>query len=171
VLGVDTRSVTFTAIQAAGSVPRPLHVMKPGRRFACVHRQGHAFFQWKLVQCGVAPGNGTATAAASASLTVSVAPGGLVPGTYSGTVTIAGAGSNVGILGKPIGDLVKSPAPQRAVNQHYRGHGLVLPGTRHHGGERPVGLYTRHSPGYTKVTFIRWIPRTTSLSGSRRPGC
>src|SRR5208283_3244837 len=90
-LAVDTQNVSFTATQGSGGLTLQLHVSNTGG--------GSLTFTASATTTSggpwlaISPANGTATPSSPASLTVSATPGSLAAGTYSGTVTIAAAGS------------------------------------------------------------------------------
>src|ERR1035437_10021191 len=93
-LGVDTRSLTFSAIQTSAPLTQQLHVLNTGSgslSFTATVTAGSG--SW----LSVSPASGTATPSAPASLTITASPGSFDPGTYSGTVTITGAGSTINI--------------------------------------------------------------------------
>ena len=93
-LGVDTRSLTFSAIQTSAPLTQQLHVLNTGSgslSFTATVTAGSG--SW----LSVSPASGTATPSSPASLTITASPGSFDPGTYSGTVTITGAGSTINI--------------------------------------------------------------------------
>jgi uncharacterized protein (TIGR03437 family) len=93
-LGIDTRNVSFTAAQGSAALTQQLHILNTGGgslSFAAAVAAGGG--SW----LSVSPANGTATPSSPASLTVTAATGSLAPGTYSGTVTVTGAGSSINI--------------------------------------------------------------------------
>ena len=94
-LGVDTQNISFTATQGSGGLTLQLHVSNTGGGSL-------SFTAGATTSSGgswlsISPANGAATPSSPASLTVTAAPGSLAPGTYSGTVTVTGAGSSVSI--------------------------------------------------------------------------
>ena len=111
-LGVDTRNVSFTASQGSGALTQQLHVLNTGGgslsfTAAATTSSGGSWLS-------ISPANGTATPSSPASLTVTATPGSLAPGTYSGTVTVTGAGSSINI---PVTLSVSAPTAIILVSQ------------------------------------------------------
>jgi uncharacterized protein (TIGR03437 family) len=94
-LAVDSQSVSFAATQGSGALTQQLHVSNTGG--------GSLSFTANVTTSSggswltISPANGTATPSSPASLTVTATPGSLAPGTYSGTVTVTGAGSTINV--------------------------------------------------------------------------
>jgi uncharacterized protein (TIGR03437 family) len=111
-LGLDTQNVIFTATQGIGALTQQLHVSNTGG--------GSLSFTANVTTSSggswltISPANGTATPSSPASLTVTATPGSLAPGTYSGTVTITGAGSTINV---PVTLSVSAPTAVILVSQ------------------------------------------------------
>jgi uncharacterized protein (TIGR03437 family) len=111
-LSVDNRSLAFTGVQGGVSQSNQLQVANSGA--------GTLAFSAAVATVtggswlAISPANGTASPASPASLTVTATPGSLVPGTYSGTVTITGAGSAINV---PVTLSVSAPAATILVSQ------------------------------------------------------
>ena len=110
-LGVDTQSLGFSATQASAPLTQQLHVLSIGSGSlsftATVTADGGSWLS-------VSPASGTTTPSSPASLTITASPGSLDPGTYSGTVTITGAGSTINI---PITLSVSTPTSVILISQ------------------------------------------------------
>ncbi len=94
-LGVDTQNISFTATQGSGGLTLLLHVSNTGG--GSLTFTANATTSSGGSWLTISPANGTVTPSSPASLTVSATPGSLAPGTYSGAVTVAGAGSTISI--------------------------------------------------------------------------
>jgi uncharacterized protein (TIGR03437 family) len=111
-LGVDTQNVGFTATQGSGALTQQIHVLNTGG--------GSLSFTASATTASggswltISPGNGTATPSSPAALTVTATPGSLVPGTYSGSIAIAGAGSAIDV---PVTLSVSAPTAVILISQ------------------------------------------------------
>jgi uncharacterized protein (TIGR03437 family) len=94
-LAVDTQNVSFAATQGSGGLTLLLHVSNTGG--GSLSFTANASTTSGGSWLAISPAAGTATQSSPALLTVTATPGSLTPGTYSGTVTISGAGSSIGI--------------------------------------------------------------------------
>jgi trimeric autotransporter adhesin len=93
-LGVDTQSISLTATQGSSAVSQQIHVLDSGGGtvpFTVTTTAGGG--TW----LGVSAASGTATPASPAALNVTANPGSLAVGTYSGSVTVTGAGSSIAV--------------------------------------------------------------------------
>ena len=120
-LGIDTQNVSFTATQGSGALTQQLHVSNTGG--GSLSFTANATTSSGGSWLSISPANGTATPSSPASLTVTATPGSLAPGTYSGTVTITGAGSTINIPGHPVGERSHGHHPGLAdrLELHRRG--------------------------------------------------
>ena len=121
-ISVDTKSVSVTAIQGAGSQVRQIGVSNTGGgslSFAAASTtvSGGAWLT-------VAPSGGS-LAVSSVSLTVTVTPGVLPAGTYTGTIAVTAAGSTVTI---PVTLSVSAPSSMILVSQNALGFTAVAEG-------------------------------------------
>jgi uncharacterized protein (TIGR03437 family) len=111
-LGVDAQNLNFTATQGSGALTQQLHALNRG--------SGSLSFTAKATTSSgeswltVSAGSGTATPASPASLMVTATPGSLAPGTYSGTITITGAGGTIDV---PVTLSVSAPSASILVSQ------------------------------------------------------
>src|SRR5271157_3160449 len=94
-LGVDTQNVGFAATQGSAALTQQMHVLNTGA--GSLSFTANATTSSGGSWLTISPANGTVTPSSPASLTVSATPGSLAPGTYSGAVTVTGAGSTIGI--------------------------------------------------------------------------
>jgi uncharacterized protein (TIGR03437 family) len=94
-LGIDTQNVSFTATQGSGPLTQQLHVLNPGG--GSLSFTANASTTSGGSWLSISPANGTATPSSPASLTITATPGSIAPGTYSGTITVIGAGSTVNV--------------------------------------------------------------------------
>ena len=97
-LGVGAKFLTYSFVQGASPSSQSLSVTNQGGgslSFSASVSTGSGG-NW----LGVSPSSGAATPALPASLTVQADPTGLAPGTYTGTVTVAGGAA--GAIGIPV---------------------------------------------------------------------
>jgi uncharacterized protein (TIGR03437 family) len=93
-LATDSQSVAFTSTQGSSGQTQQLHVLNTGSGsldFTATVSGSAA--SWLTIS----PASGSTAAGLPTSLTVNATPGSLAPGTYSGTITIAGAGSVINV--------------------------------------------------------------------------
>jgi uncharacterized protein (TIGR03437 family) len=93
-LGVDTQSISLAATQGSGAVSQQIHVLDTGGGtvpFTVTTTAGGG--TWLSVSVA----SGTASPASPAALNVTANPGTLAVGTYSGSVTLTGAGSSIAV--------------------------------------------------------------------------
>ena len=91
-LGVDTQSIRLAATQGSSAVSQQIHVLDSGGGtvpFTVTTSAGGG--AWLSVSAA----SGTASPASPAALNVTANPGTLAVGTYSGSVTLTGAGSSI----------------------------------------------------------------------------
>jgi uncharacterized protein (TIGR03437 family) len=94
-LAVDTKNISFSAIEGSGALNQQLQVSNAGGGSL-------SFTATTATTSGgswlsISATNGAATPSSPVSLTVTATPGSLTAGTYSGTITITGAGSTVNV--------------------------------------------------------------------------
>jgi uncharacterized protein (TIGR03437 family) len=151
-LAVDTQNVSFTATQGSGALSQQLHVLNTGGGSLTftVNATSSSGGSW----LSVSPANGTATPSSPASLTVTAAPGSLAPGTYSGTVTIAGAGSAIVV---PVTMSVSAPTAIILVSQNALSFTAVA-----QGGVPLAQIFGILNTGQGSLS---WTATATTLSG------
>src|ERR1035437_8022952 len=150
-LGVDTQNVSFTVAQGSGALTQQLRVLNTGG--------GSLSFTAAVAAGGtswltISPASGTATPSSPASLTVTAAPGWLVPGTYCGTVTITGAGSTINL---PVTLSVSAPTAIILVSQS----GLSFTAVAQGGVPLPQNFGILN----TGQGSMSWTATATTLSG------
>jgi uncharacterized protein (TIGR03437 family) len=94
-LAVDTQNVSFAATQGSGALTQQLNVLNAGGGSLSFTASATTTSGGSWLS--ISAGNGTATPSSPAALTVTATPGSLAPGTYSGTIAIAGAGSTINV--------------------------------------------------------------------------
>jgi uncharacterized protein (TIGR03437 family) len=92
-LAVDTQSVSLTAAPGSGATGQQVHILDTGGGSVSFTAAAASSGNW----LSVSPSSGSATLSSPAAITITAAPGALPAGSYSGTVTVTGAGSTVGI--------------------------------------------------------------------------
>jgi uncharacterized protein (TIGR03437 family) len=94
-LGVDTQNLSFATTQGASAVTQQLQIANTGS--GSLDFTASAAITSGGSWLSISAAGGTATPSSPASLTVTATPGSLPPGTYSGTIAIAGAGKNIAV--------------------------------------------------------------------------
>ncbi len=105
ILGADAQTLSFAATQGGSAVSQQVHVTNSGSGSLdfTVSAATSSGGSWLSLSAT----SGSATSSSPASISVIATPGSLAPGTYSGTVTVAGAGKSIGI---PVTLSVSAPA-------------------------------------------------------------
>src|ERR1035437_9880379 len=122
-LGVNTTSLSFGLAQGASASTQTVTLSILGG--ATLSFTAVATSSTGGAWLSVSPSNGTATPSSPASLTVTAAPGSLVPGTYTGAIKITGAGSTISI---PVTLSVSAPTAIILVSQSALSFAAVAQG-------------------------------------------
>src|ERR1035437_7378626 len=151
-VAADNQSVAFAAIEGGGALTQQVHVSNSGG--GSLSFAANATTTSGGSWLSISPSNGTATPSSPAALTVLAAPGSLAPGTYTGTVTITGAGSTVSI---PVTLSVSAPTAIILISQSALSFSAVAQG----------GVPLSQNVGIlnTGQGAMGWTATATTLSG------
>ncbi|HEV3201474.1 MAG TPA: hypothetical protein VGZ73_26425 [Bryobacteraceae bacterium] len=94
-LGVDAQTLSFAATQGGSALAQELHITNSGS--GSLDFTASAATSTGGSWLSVSTAAGTVTPSAPASISVIATPGSLTPGTYSGSVTVTGAGKSIAI--------------------------------------------------------------------------
>ena len=111
-LAVDSQSVSFAATQGSGALTQQLRVSNTGGGSLSFTADATTFSGGPWLT--ISPATSAAAPSSPASLTVTATPGSLAPGTYSGTVTLTGAGGTISV---PVTLSVSAPTAIILVSQ------------------------------------------------------
>ena len=151
-LGVDLPNVGFTAIQGGGPLTQTLNVLNTGGGSLAFTATATTASGGSWL--GISAASGTATPASPATLTVNATPGSLVPGTYTGTVAITGAGKTINV---PVTLSVSAPTATILLSQSALSFSAVAQGG--------VPLVPNFGILNTGQGSMSWSATATTLTG------
>ncbi len=151
-LGADTQSVSLASSQGGTAIGQTVQVLNSGG--GPLSFNASAFTTSGGSWLSISPTSGTATPSSPASLTVTATPGSLTPGTYSGTVTITGAGTSIAT---PVTLSISAPSATILLSQSALSFNAVAQGG--------VPLPKNFGILNTGQGSMSWTANATTLSG------